>query len=154
MLAWACNGGLTGIYLLDTTAPGRNQIPNSRLAVRGVGDLVNNQILQQVLLTADGRTVVALTVLSYTRHGLPTLKLAEFSASTGKLLRVLNHLPVSNFKQVMWSSPSGQALLVSNTTPYQGRRSAFLLLNDAGVLTGQHFAPLPHWSLDTLAAAW
>jgi hypothetical protein len=45
-------------------------------------------------------------------------------------------------------------LLVSDTTRYPGKRRAFFLLNNAGTLTGHHFVPLPHWSIDTMAAAW
>jgi hypothetical protein len=75
----------------------------------------------------------------------------------GNLLRVINRMPVWNwvdFEQVLWASPSGHTLLVSDTKPYHGGRRAFFLLNDAGLLTGHHFTPLPHWSLDTMAAAW
>jgi hypothetical protein len=83
-------------------------------------------------------------------------KLEEFSARTGRLLRVLNYLPVWNYsgvEQVLWASPSGHTLLVANTRPYPAKRQAPFLLGPAGLLTGQRFTPLP-WFTDTPAAAW
>jgi len=162
-LATACNGGppgMGGVWLLHTAVPG-NSLTKGRLLVPGPPVAPNGQPpWNRVLLTADGRTVVGVLQV-HDPHRPATLgplqELAEFSAHTGKLLRLLNRMPVWNyadFEQVLWASPSGKSLLVSDTKPYAGHRRAFFLLNDAGVLTGGRFTPLPHWSLNTLAAAW
>lgn len=162
-LATACNGGppgVGGVWLLHTAVPG-NSLTKGRLLVPGPPVAPNGQPpWNRVLLTADGRTVVGVLQV-HDPHRPATLgplqELAEFSAHTGKLLRLLNRMPVWNyvdFEQVLWASPSGKSLLVSDTKPYAGHRRAFFLLNDAGVLTGGRFTPLPHWPLNTLAAAW
>jgi hypothetical protein len=163
-LATACNADpqrWIGVWLLDTAAPGGNLVKDSRLLVPGPVIAPNGQPpWDTVRLTADGSTVVGvLEVHDPHRSAIlgPLQELAEFSARTGKLLRVLNRMPVWNwvdFEQVLWTSPSGHSLLVSDTKPYSGRRRAFFLLNDAGVLTGGHFTPLPGWSLDTMAVAF
>jgi hypothetical protein len=163
-LAFACNSppNPVGVWLLNTTGPGgTNLIKGTRNLVPGPKVKANGQPpWQRVLLTGDGRMVVGVLEVHDPHRPAadsPLQEIAEFSTHTGKLLRVINRMPVWNwvdFEQVLWASPSGHALLVSDTKSYHGRRRAFFLLNDAGVLTGHHFTPLPRWSLDTMAAAW
>jgi hypothetical protein len=162
-LAFACNSlpDRFGVWLLNTTGPGISLIKGVPNLVLGPRVKANSQPpWRRVLLTGDGRTVVGVLEVQDPHHPAadpPLQEIAEFSAHTGKLVRVINRMPVWNwidFEQVLWASPSGHTLLVSDTKPYHGRRRAIFLLNDAGVLTGHHFTPLPHWSLDTLAAAW
>lgn len=168
LLSWSANGrklafaynsdsNVMGAYLLDTTAPGSNLLASSRRLVHAPKPGTSATPWWQVRLTPDGRTVIA--VLAARNHRDPhgaAQKLEEFSARTGRLLRVLNYLPVANgsdIEQVLWNSPSGHTLLVANTKPYPGKQRAFFLLGHASLLTGQHFTPLP-WVTDTLAAAW
>ena len=162
-LAFACNTPPhpVGVWLLNTTAPGNNLLADSQSLVPGPEVKSNGQPpWNRVLLTGDGRTVVGVLEVHDPHRPVadsPLQELAEFSTHTGKLVRVINRMPVWNwvdFEQVLWASPSGHTLLVSDTKPYHGGRRAFFLLNDAGVLTGQHFTPLRHWSLNTMAAAW
>ena len=163
-LAFACNSppSPVGVWLLNTTGPGgTNLIKGTPNLVPGPRVKANGQPpWQRVLLTGDGRTVVGVLEVHDPHRPVadsPLQELAEFSTHTGKLVRVINRMPVWNwvdFEQVLWASPSGHTLLVSDTKPYHGRRRAFFLLNDAGLLTGHHFTPLPNWSLDTMAAAW
>jgi hypothetical protein len=160
-LATVCSSRPVGAWLLATTAPGGNLVKDSQPLVPGPAlGRFGVPPWHRVLLTGDARTVVGVLQVPDPHRPValsPIQELAEFSASTGKLLRVLNRMPVWNFvdfEQVLWASPSGHSLLVSDTVPYRGGRRAFFLLNDAGVLTGHRFTPLPHWSLDTLAAAW
>jgi hypothetical protein len=162
-LAFACNSPPrpVGVWLLNTTAPGTNLLKGTRNLVPGPPVKANGQPpWQRVLLTSDGRTVIGVLEVHDPHRPVadsPLQEIAEFSAHTGKLLRVINRMPVWNwvdFEQVLWASPSGHTLLVSDTKPYHGRRRAFFLLNEAGVLTGHHFTPLRHWSLNTMAAAW
>jgi hypothetical protein len=160
-LATVCSSRPIGAWLLDTTAPGSNLVKDSQLLVPGPAlGRFGVPPWHRILLTSDARTVVGVLQVPDPHRPVavsPIQELAEFSASTGKLLRVLNRMPVWNFvdfEQVLWASPSGHSLLVSDTVPYRGGRRAFFLLNDAGVLIGHQFTLLPHWSLDTLAAAW
>jgi hypothetical protein len=158
-LAFAYNsdGSQMGVYLLDTRAAGGNLLADSRRLVHAPAPGTNATPWYQIRLTDGGRTVIG--VLAAPNHHNPkgaAQKLEEFSARTGRLLRVLNYLPVWNYtdvEQVLWASPSGHTLLIANTKPYQGRRRAFFLLGQAGLLTGHHFTPLP-WYTNTLAAAW
>src|SRR5215831_12480850 len=158
-LAFAYNSDSTGMgaYLLDTTAPGSNLLASSRRLVHAPKPGINATPWYQVRLTPDGRTVIAVLAARGRRDpNGAAQKLEEFSARTGRLLRVLNYLPVHNYtdvEQVLWTSPSGHALLVANTKPYPGKRRAFFLLGHVALLTGHHFTPLP-WFTDTLAAAW
>lgn len=158
-LAFAYNSDSTvmGAYLLDTTAPGSNLLASSRRLVHAPKPGINATPWYQVRLTPDGRTVIAVLAAPNRRDpNGAAQKLEEFSARTGRLLRVLNYLPVHNYtdvEQVLWTSPSGHALLVANTKPYPGKRRAFFLLGHVALLTGHHFTPLP-WFTDTLAAAW
>jgi len=158
-LAFAYNSDSTvmGAYLLDTTAPGSNLLASSRRLVHAPKPGINATPWYQVRLTPDGRMVIAVLAAPNRRDpNGAAQKLEEFSARTGRLLRVLNYLPVHNYtdvEQVLWTSPSGHALLVANTKPYPGKRRAFFLLGHVALLTVHHFTPLP-WFTDTLAAAW
>lgn len=145
-----------GAYLLDPRLPGSNLLKNSRLLVHAPKPGTNATPWYQVRLTSDGRTVIAVLAARAPKPNDAAQKLQEFSARTGKLLRVVNYLPVYNFtnaEQVLWQSPSGHTLLIANTKPYSGKRRSFFLLGHVGLLTGHQFTPLP-WFTDTLAAAW
>ena len=158
-LAFAYNSDTSsmGAYLLDTRAPGSNLLAGSRRLVHAPVPGTNATPWYQVRLTADGRTVIAVLAAPNRRNpNGAAQKLQEFSARTGRLLRVLNYLPVWNYtdvEQVLWASPSGHTLLVANTKPYPGKRRASFLLGHAGLFTGHRFTPLP-WFTNTLAAAW
>jgi hypothetical protein len=175
MLSWAadgrhlaipCNGGssrlrMVAVLLLDTEARGGNLLNDSQRLVTGPMYGPSAQPpWDQVLLTHDGRTVVGVLEVPRGRRPIelsPMQELVQYSAHTGTLVRVLNHMPVWNdadFEQVLWASPTGHSLLVSDTVPYPGHRRASFLLNNPGVLTGGHLTPLRHWYLDTMAAAW
>jgi hypothetical protein len=80
-------------------------------------------------------------------------ELVTFSARTGRLLHVLNQIPVyGNYEQVLWASPSGQALVVGGTQP-GATVGPFNIGATAGVLRHGRFTPIP-WSSQTFAAAW
>jgi hypothetical protein len=168
LLSWAANSrhlafaynsdsSQMGLYLLDTRAAGGNLLADSRRLVHAPAPGINATPWYQIRLTTGGRTVIGVLAAPNDRNPRGAAqKLEEFSARTGRLLGVLNYLPMSNdsdVEQVLWASPSGHALLVANTKPYQGRRRALFLLGHAGLLTGHQFTPLP-WRTDTLAAAW
>ena len=109
------------------------------------------------MITPDGQAIIAVIeiVTEGTNGHISSVRqeLATFSARTGKLLHVLNRIPVyDNYEQVLWASPSGQVLIVSGTQP-GATVGAFNTGATAGVLRQGRFTPIP-WSNRTFAAAW
>jgi hypothetical protein len=142
----------TQVRLLDTAVAG-NSLGSSRLVVSAPpGDLA--PYWQQVMITGDGQTIIA--VIQEDAKGVTVRQeLVTFSARTGRLLRVLNQIPVYgnyNYEQVLWASPTGQVLIVSGTQP--GTTVGYPNLGaTASVLHDGRFTPIP-WSDRTFAAAW
>jgi hypothetical protein len=148
----------TQVRLLNTAAAGSSLLASSRLVVSAPeGDL--SPYWQQVMITGDGQTITAvIEIVAEGKNGHVTSvrqELVTFSAQTGQLLHVLNRIPVYgnyNYEQVLWASPTGQALIVSGTQP--GTTVGSLGTGaTAGVLSHGHFTPIP-WSDRTFAAAW
>ena len=148
-----------GVRLLDTAAPGSSLLASSRLVLPTPDGPVNlsGNYWRQVLISADGQVIIAVIQVE-TPHAsgrMPgvTQKLVTFSASSGTLLRELNHLPVhGSYQHVPWASPSAQLLIVTGTHPGPTVGS-FNLGHSAGTLSGGRFTPIP-WSTRTFAAAW
>jgi hypothetical protein len=148
-----------GVRLLDTAAPSSSLLANSRLVLptpTGPPHWSGNY-WRQVMISADGQVIIAVIQLdpqeTSGRMGGVTQKLVTFSASTGTLLRTLNHIPVyGGYQQVLWASPSAQLLIVSGTQPGPTVGS-FNLGHSAGTLSDGRFTPIP-WSNRTFAAAW
>ncbi len=168
-LSWAADGQTlalitsgvqpdSGVRLVDTAAPGSSLLDNSRLVLpTPTGpDYWSGNYWRQVMISADGQTIIAVLQIDAQRAGGRTAgvtqKLATFSASTGKLQRTLNHIPVHGYQHVLWASPSAQLLIVSGTQPGSSVGS-FNLGHSAGTLSDGRFTPLP-WSNRTFAAAW
>jgi hypothetical protein len=156
-LAWIYYGGPpaggaasgAGIRLLDTRARGSNLLTDSRLVVPQPRDIVDpGSYWRQALPTVAGRAIFAVLELTG-RSGLRQ-ELAEYSARTGRLLLVLNHVRIhGNYEQVLWASLSGHSLVVSGV----GRSPGPGNLAGVGVLTGEHLKPIP-WPGQNFAAAW
>jgi hypothetical protein len=140
-----------GVRFLDTRAAGTNLLVDSRLVVPQPRYTAGPApYWRQALPTADGRGVLAVVELT---RGRLSQKLVEFSASTGQVIDVLNHIPVHrNFEQVLWASPSGRSVLVSGTQPAGGSPGS-AYLSSPGILTGGHFTPIP-WPGQNFGAAW
>jgi hypothetical protein len=137
------------VRLLNTTLAGSNLLANSRLVVQSPNPPY--PYWRQALITPDGHTLIA--VLEVPTNPV-SQKLTEFSAQTGKVLRVLNDIKVWNdFEQVQWMSPTGQVLIATGTRQSSNPLNAPFFDGAAGILTGQHFKALP-WSDKTYAAAW
>jgi hypothetical protein len=167
-LSWAADGQTlalitsgvrpdSGVRLLDTVAPGSSLLANSRLVLpTPTGpDYWSGNYWRQVMISADGRTIIAVLQIDGQRGSTDsvTQKLITFSASTGELLRTLNHIPVhGGYQHVLWADPSAQLLIVSGTQPGPTVGS-FNLGHSAGTLSEGRFTPLP-WSNRTFAAAW
>jgi len=160
-LALISSGGRpdSGVRLLDTAAPGSSLLANSRLVLPTPTGPANwsGNYWRQVMICADGQVIIAVLQVDAQgtggRTGGVSQQLVTFSASTGTLLRTLNHIPVhGGYQQVLWASPSGQLLIVSGTQPGPTVGS-FNLGHSAGTLSDGGFTPIP-WSNRTFAAAW
>ena len=160
-LSWAADGRTlafqqwTGdhldVRLLDSAAPGSSlRSARPAVAVRSSNNDGSNS-----LLTPDGRTVIYApmqSTTSYTPFRIrEKLNFAEFSASTGKLVRTLDpwwfSLGVGGipYQQVLWTNSSGATLIVisppgASPAGHWVRHSIPLVI---GVLTGNHFTPIP-----------
>ena len=124
----------------------------SRLVVSApTGDVFD--YWRQVMITHGGQTIIAVIELAEPVAAPVRQELVTFSARTGRLLRVLNRIPVyGDYEQVLWASPSGQALIVSGTQ-HGTTVGPFNVGATAGVLRQGRFTPIP-WSDRTFAAAW
>jgi hypothetical protein len=156
-------GNSIDVRVLDATTPGGSLRSDSRLAVQWKDDAESlhfvhgkaSNIIEgfSAIITGDGTKIVAATV-SETRHPLNSeLAFTEFSASTGKVARVLGRWPIpglypGQIQDVLWTDSSGRTLIViahvpgppakdphsSNTAGYQ---------IEFGVQRGNQFIPLP-----------
>jgi hypothetical protein len=156
-------GEIIHLRLLDTTTPGGSLQAASRLVLRWPGDgatwhYVHGKISNvlfgfSAIITPDGSKIVAATE-DLTKHPLSSaLAFTEFSAATGKVVKVLGRWPIPGLypgqtQDVLWTNSSGSTLIVlahKPGVPTKDPRS----INSAGygiefgVLHGNQFTPLP-----------
>jgi hypothetical protein len=156
-------GDSIDVRLLDATTPGGSLRSDSRLAVQWKHDAESfhfvhgkaSNIIEgfSALVTGDGTKIVAATA-SETRHPLNSeLAFTEFSATTGKVVKVLGRWPIPGLypgqtQDVLWTNSSGSTLIVLAHVPGPPARdphssdSAGYAI-EFGVLTGNRFTPLP-----------
>jgi hypothetical protein len=145
----ATSVGASAVRLLDVDAPGSNLLADSTVVLPWPGG--NNDSgpdWRGAIITPDGRTIVIIGELSAPRpngRGFNVREqLATYSAATGHLVKILNNLPVpGNYEQVLYTSATGSALVVSYARPGQS----------AGIVRGNRYTPIP-WNPQILAAAW
>jgi hypothetical protein len=146
----------TGARLLDTQAPGSNLRTASKLAAQWQ---FSQDRAMNVTITGDGSKIVA-SVTQVTKHPARShLRITEFSARTGQVVRVAGdwvYADGAGGQQVLWSNRSGNTLIVlaPATSPTSGK-----VLTDppwaVGVLSGGHITPLPHAdAVNTDYSAW
>jgi hypothetical protein len=134
----------SGLRLLDTAGRGGNLISDSRLLVPQTQP--NGYFLGDGMLIPDGTKVIA-NVGNDPRRGPSTNEFAEFSAATGRILRVMyRRTPeFSELQAPVWSSPSGQVLVVQIAlkprAPKPGDRPFALSIFE--VLRGDRLIPIP-----------
>jgi hypothetical protein len=156
-------GNSIDVRLLDATTPGGSLQSDSRLAVQWKDDAESLHFVHgkasniingfSALITGDGTKIVAATV-SETRHPLNSeLAFTEFSASTGKVVKVLGRWPIpglypGQIQDVLWTNPSGSTLIVIAHVPGppakdpHSRNVAGYQI-EFGVQRGNQFTPLP-----------
>ena len=157
-LAYDWNGGIPGYfpgeYLLSTSGPGGSLLTDSRLLTCGMAQ--STSLDATGYLTPDAATIiVALGHPVAPGRSLPPCSqplpptttvaplLEEFSAATGKAIRVIYtghrlgpNLPAQNDYSVFWSSDSGNVLVI-DAPPAAGRLPVY------GVLSRGTFTPIP-----------
>jgi hypothetical protein len=150
LIFWGDPGG-GGVRLLDVAAHGQNLLANSRLAVGQPKNATRLGYWAQARVTPDGRTIVAIR----DRAGHPLPQLAEFSARTGKVLRVMgdDRFFSGGPQDVEWASTSGNVLIVAGAKHGPTIAHGPFPQAGAGVLRDGRYTPLP-WSAYTFAAAW
>jgi hypothetical protein len=151
------------VRLLDATTPGGSLQSDSRLAVQWKDDAESFHFVHgrasnvidgfSAIITGDGTKIVAATA-SETKHPLNSeLAFTEFSASTGKVARVLGRWPIPGLypgqtQDVLWTDSSGSTLIVLAHKPGapakdpQSTNSAGYQI-EFGVQRGSQFTPLP-----------
>jgi hypothetical protein len=174
VLSWAADGRMlafqqwvAGNYihlrLLDTTTPGGSLPAASRLLLRWPGDgatwhYVHGKISNvlfgfSAIITSDGNKIVAATE-DLTKHPLSSeLAFTEFSAATGKVVKVLGRWPIPGLypgqtQDVLWTNRSGSTLIVlahkpgvPTKDPHSPNSAGYGI--EFGVLRGNQFTPLP-----------
>jgi hypothetical protein len=151
------------VRLLDATTPGGSLRSDSRLAVQWKDDAESfhfvhgkaSNIIEgfSALITGDGTKIVAATA-SETRHPLNSeLAFTEFSATTGKVVKVLGRWPIPGLypgqtQDVLWTNSSGSTLIVlahvpgpPTKDPHSSNSAGYAI--EFGVLNGNRFTPLP-----------
>ncbi len=160
-MSWAADGRTlevsyplhgNGAALLDVTRPGTNLLANSRIV-----QFPKWAALTGILTLTDGGRLIASAADVASAHNIVTGWLvAEFSATTGKTVRIFHRQPFHGGHQPMgpatvwWASPSGQVLIASPAAEGPGANQANTGL---GVYTGHRYIPLP-WSRRITEAAW
>jgi hypothetical protein len=156
-------GEIIHLRLLDTTAPGTSLRAASRLLLTWPGDgatwhYVHGKISHvlfgfSAIITPDGSKIVAATE-DLTMHPLSSeLAFTEFSAATGKVVKVLGRWPIPGLypgqvQDVLWTNSSGSKLIVlahkpgaPAKAPHSGNGADYGI--EFGVLDGNGFTPLP-----------
>jgi hypothetical protein len=154
-LAWTADGRTISfisnfkyhnvIRLLNVSTPGSSLLANSRVvpAVR-----IRKQTWRAGFITPDGKTIIG--IRQYLKPEPPGFwdnfqDLVRFSADASAAPSVLNHrhFEDNNDEQVLWSSSSGQTVIVTGARPGA----------TAGIIHGHRYTRIP-WSASILTAAW
>lgn len=127
-----------GIWLLNTSAPGGSLLGRSRLVVQGQWfNTKGSAWAEDGVLTPDGtKIVVALgdpfgIISSSTTSGF-----AEYSAATGRRIRIVHVVTADGGQLLEWTNSSGSVLVVSSPTKRSGKLRF-------GVLSDNRFRIIP-----------
>ena len=141
------------IRILDTTAPGTSL--TAAKAIVAFPYSAGTLATMNTFLTPDGTKIVAATSFYPPHHTGPGgyVQITEYSASTGKpLLHEDRFSASSGWQNVLWSSPDGSALVISDP---RGAKDQEGRSNILGVLANNKFTPIPHGAGNgVFEAAW
>jgi hypothetical protein len=131
------------VRVLDTSAPGTSL--TAAKAVVAFPYSGGTLATMNAFLTPDGTKIVAATSFYPPHHTGPGgyVQITTYSASTGKPVLHQDRFSASiGWQNVLWSSPDGSALVLSDprgAKDQYGARSNIL-----GVLVNNKFTPIPH----------
>lgn len=142
------------VRVLDTTAPGSSLLASKLVVTWPQSGAQALDVPGNALITPDGGTIVAptMTLASKYPHATTALQITEFSARSGQTVRSLDQFrfgpkdPYLDSQNVLWTSPSGATLIVSDP---RGKAHGAV----PGVLSGNRFTALPRAPL-TNGIAW
>lgn len=132
------------VRVLDTTAPGSSLLASKLVVTWPQSGAQTLDVPGNTLITPDGSTIVAptMTLARKSPHATTALQITEFSARSGKTVRSLDQFrfgprdPYLDFQNVLWTSPSGATLIVSDP---RGKAHGAV----PGVLSENRFTALP-----------
>jgi hypothetical protein len=138
------------VRVLDTAAPGSSLLASRLVVSWPQSGAQTLGVTGNALITPDGSKIVAPTMTqARKRPYATTLRITEFSASTGKTVRSLDQLRFGSpgpYQNVLWTNPSGGTLIVSDP---RGKGHGAV----PGVLSGNRFTALPRVP-QTSGIAW
>jgi hypothetical protein len=140
------------VRVLDTTAAGTS-LAAAKVVV-GFPYRAGTLATTNTFLTPDGARVVAATSFYPPHHTGPGgyVQITEYSARTGKPLFHEDRFSASiGWQNVLWASPDGTALVVSDP---RGKNDSNGRTNVLGVLAGNKFTPIPHGAAEAQFIAW
>lgn len=157
------SGGQEKTLLLDTTAAS-DDLRSARVVLTfrfadasGAKLTFNGLFGYSTPITPDGSAIVGGTVREQQHPATSTTAFTEWSTRTGAVLRRLGQASTPGILQdpqnVLWTSPSGDVLIVAATRPLPlGRSSATV----TGMVTGGTFVQLPgpNYTSGISATAW
>jgi hypothetical protein len=142
------------VRILDTAAPGGSVTAARNILTFAQRPGILTFFPGNTLLTADGTKIVVATTFSPRQRSRTGYEeITEFSAQTGKPVLSQDRFSASvGYQEVLWASPDGSALVVSDP---RGKKDSYgARRNILGVLTGNKFTPIPHGADVFTEVAW
>lgn len=137
------------VRVLDTTAPGSSLLASKLVVTWPQSGMRSLDAAVNTLITPDGTTIVAPTMTQARKAPYATaLQITELSARTGRIVRSLDQFRFAGpgpYQNVLWTSPSGATLIVSDP---RGKAHGAV----PGVLSGNRFTAFPRAPLTSLIA--
>ena len=152
---WGGRHDTMHIRILNTTAPGTSLTAARVIVAYPYRSGAETYATTNSFLTPDGTRIVTATSFS-PQQRTPAggyVQITEYSASTGKPLFHEDRFSASiGWQEVLWSSPDGSALVISDPRGAKDRYGG--RSNILGVLAGNKFTPIPHGAYNDLFIAW
>jgi hypothetical protein len=143
------------VRILDTTAPGTSLTAARVIVAYPYRSGADTYATGNSFLTPDGTRIVT-SISFFPRQSTPAggyVQISEYSARTGKPLFHEDRFSSSvGWQEVLWSSPDGSALVISDPRGVKDQYGA--RSNILGVLAGNKFTPIPHRAHTGLFMAW
>jgi hypothetical protein len=141
------------IRVLDTTAPGTSLTTARAIVAYPYRSGASTYATGDSFLTPDGTRIVTATTFYPGRRNPADGygQITEYSTSTGKAVLHEDRFSSAGWQEVLWASPDGSALVVSDP---RGTKTRYGRDNILGVLAGNRFTPIPHGADEFVNLAW